>query len=166
MGAAFERGFTEGLRKYQTEENERRSSFNGSIDKQLTPLYQQKQFLEDFKKQVPAKNMAEGTEKKIANELSNINLKISELESQKKELLNIKIEMVIDLSSHQIDYADRNAQSSYYMTAEENIARAERLGGHRVDEKHINGAKCLGKMSAHHSSGANPKVFPSAANRN
>jgi hypothetical protein len=72
--------------------------------------------------------------------------------------------MVIDLSSHQIDYADPNAQSSYYMTAgKANMNFWERTF---VDEKAIKGAKFLGTMNAHHSSGADPNKFPSTANRN
>ncbi|HET9824146.1 MAG TPA: RHS repeat-associated core domain-containing protein [Chitinophagaceae bacterium] len=162
MGAAFERGFTQGLLQYQTEENQRRSAFNDGLDKQLSPLYQQKQALEEFKKAVPEKNMTDP--QRINNELNDINSKINVLESQKKEMLNVKIEMVIDLSSHQIDYADPNAQSSYYMTAgKANMNFWERTF---VDEKTIKGAKFLGGMSGHHSSNADPTKFPSAANRN
>ncbi len=163
MGSAFERGFTQGLLQYQTEENERRSTLNAGIDKQLSPLYQQKQFLEAFKAEVPSGNLTEETAMRLANDLSSVNSKIGALDAQKKGMLNVKIEMVVDLSSHQIDYADPNAQSSYYMTAgKENMNFWERTF---VDEKAIKGASYLGKMLSHHSSGADPAKLPSAAKR-
>lgn len=163
MGSAFERGFTQGLLQYQTEENERRSTFNAGIDKQLSPLDQQKQFLEAFKAEVSSGNMTEETAARLANDLSAVNSKIGALEAQKKGMLDVKIEMVIDLSSHQINYADPNAQSSYYMTAgKENMNFWERTF---IDEKAVKGATNLGTMSSHHSSGANPDNLPSAQKR-
>lgn len=85
------------------------------------------------------------------------------LNKEKGKLENLTIEMVVDLSSHQIDYPDPNAKSSYYMTAgNENMNPAER---NFVEEKSIKDAKNLGKMKAHHSSGADPSKLPSAAKR-
>jgi len=76
--------------QYQSEENERRTAFNAGIDKQLAPLYQQKQFLEAFKREVPFQNMTDETNKKLTNDLNDINSKIGTLESQKKEILNVQ----------------------------------------------------------------------------
>jgi len=163
MGSAFERGFTQGLLQYQTEENERRSASNAVIDKQLSPLYEQKKFLESFKADVPSGNMTTETAAKLATDLNTVNSKIGALEAQKQGMLDVKIEMVVDLSSHQIDYADPNAQSSYYMTAGKgNMNFWEKLF---VDEKAVKGATNLGTMSSHHSSGANPNNLPSAQKR-
>jgi hypothetical protein len=94
-----------------------------------------------------------------------INNKISTLNSEKEKLNNLQIEMVIDLSAHQTDYADPNANANYYMAADENVSMAESLMG--VDEtKHVRHSKYLGKMDRHHSSGADPKKFPKAAKPN
>jgi RHS repeat-associated protein len=166
MGSAFERGFTFGIMEFQTEENERRAKFNAGIDNILAPLLEEKEFLEAIQKDGGNYMGGRGARRQLAQKIGDISSKINDLESRKKEILNVKIEMVIDLSSHQVDFPDPNAQSSYYMTAEENVTNAERLGGLGVKEKHIKGASYLGKMSIHHSTGANPTKLPSAANRN
>ena len=115
MGAAFERGFTKGILKYQTEENERRTTFNAGIEKMLAPLEKQQEFLNEMSKS--SKFMTDDTKKKLAGDLSAVNSKINDLVARKKEILNVKIEMVIDLSSHEINYPDPNAQKSFFMMA-------------------------------------------------
>jgi RHS repeat-associated protein len=115
MGAAFERGFTKGILKYQTEENERRTTFNADIDKMLAPLQQQQEFLNEMSKS--SNFMTADTKKKLAGDLSLVNSKINDLVAKKKDILNVKIEMVIDLSSHEIDYPDPNAVKSFFMMA-------------------------------------------------
>ena len=163
MGAAFERGFTKGLLKYQAEENVKRTTFNEGIDKLLTPLYEQQQFFEELKK-AGTRMMTDETRKKLSNDLSSVNTKIQDLVARKKEILNVKIEMVIDLSSHQINYPDPNAMHSYDMTvASQNMGFWERT---LVDQKSINGATHITNpdgtplMTRHHSSGAPPEQLP------
>ena len=86
------------------------------------------------------------------------------LNDERSKLQKVKIEMVIDLSSHQVDFSDPFAISNYYMIAgKENMNLAERV---TVNEKSIKNSKFLGRMTVHHSTGANPHLFPSATKRN
>jgi hypothetical protein len=70
--------------------------------------------------------------------------------------------MVIDLSSHQVDYPDKHADRNYFMMEHENLNTAE-YGF--VKEKWVNFSQYLGQMSVHHSTGANPDRFPFAEKR-
>ncbi|AXY74707.1 hypothetical protein D3H65_12250 [Paraflavitalea soli] len=115
MGTAFERGFTKGILKYQTEENERRTTLNAYIDKLLAPVQEELTSLTEMK--AFTNFMTDETKKKLDKDISAINTKINDLVARKKEILNVKIEMVIDLSSHEIDYPDPNAAKSYFMKA-------------------------------------------------
>ena len=165
MGAAFERGFTKGILKYQTEENEKRTTFNAGIDKLLAPLVEQQKFFEEMKK--AGSMMTSDTKKKLSNDLSAVNTKIQALEATKKEILNVRIEMNIDLSSHEINYPDPNAQKSFFMMATQ-ISPIQRLGGLGVDERRIGGnAVQIGlnpdgtsQMSCHTGSCAPPAAMP------
>jgi RHS repeat-associated protein len=163
MGTAYERGFSEGLVQYI---DERVAAIGGelliaglqksSLEKQLSP-----DRIKELNRSVMVQPQTD-----IERKYRDISDKIDGLEQEKQKLQKVEIEMVIDLSSHQTDYADPNAKSSYYMTADNNMAPAETLGGLGVQEKHIKGAKRLGQMSFHHAAGANPKLFPKAANPN
>jgi RHS repeat-associated protein len=154
MGTAFARGFTKGILEYQGEENKRRTEFNSEMDRRLAPLLAQKIFLEGIQA-AAGKSMERGTKRRIARDIADLNSKISDLESRKKEMLDVKFEMEIDLSSHQTDYANPDVQKSYYMTTN-NFPGFEKL----VRQKEIKGAENLGTMSVHHSSGAHPNQFP------
>lgn len=160
MGTAFARGFTQGILQYQTEENARRTTFNQGINKILTPLYEQQKSLEALKKD--GENfMNKDDRKKLSNELAAINLKIQGLESSKKQMLDVRFEMEIDLSSHQIDYINGDVERNYYMSCEPENMRTEAFSG--VKQKDIIKAKFIGTMERHHSSGADPDYFPSSS---
>jgi len=162
MGAAFERGFSEGLLKYR---DERLGAIGGelllagfeksNLEKQISP------------DRIKALNqgMMIQPETELEKQYRNITNKISALNSEKGKLQKVEIEMVIDLSAHQTDNADPNASANYYMAADENVSKTEYVLG--VNEtKHVRRSKYLGKMDRHHSSGADPKKFPKSAKPN
>jgi RHS repeat-associated protein len=156
MGAAFSRGFTQGILNYQAEENKKISQSNGAIDMRLSPLTAQRDEINTFLSAADKAVMKVGNRVELTNQLTDINSKISYLQSQKKELLNVQFESGTDLSSHQVDYADPNVQNSYYMTTN-NFSKLEKTF---VSQKAISGATNLGTMSVHHSSGAIPASLP------
>ena len=141
MGAAYERGFSDGLYQYI---NERKNTLQRQIAEVLLERFTLSQGIKEerlYNLNLLA-NPTE-TEKKIIF----LDSKLAELNKEIKKLENVKIEMVIDLSSHQCDYADKNAENNYYMVAGfENMNKAERIF---VKEKIIIGAKFLGIMSMH-----------------
>ena len=162
MGAAFERGFSEGLLKYK---DERLSEIGGE-------LFMAGLQINDLEKKISAdrvKALNQGIliepQTEFEKQYRNITIRIADLNNEKEKLQKVEIEMVIDLSAHQTDYFDPNATSNYYMTAEENITYGEHLLG--VDEKkHIRHSKYIGKMDGHHSSFADPNKFPKAKKPN
>jgi RHS repeat-associated protein len=161
MGTAFERGFSDGLLKYR---DERLNSIGGEL--YLAGL--QKMNLE---KQISPSRLKEldmgiliQPKTDLEKQYRSVTEKIFTLKSEKDKLQKLEIEMVIDLSSHQTSKVDPNAKASYYMTAgKQNMNFWERVF---VREKAIKGAKFLGTMSVHHSSGANPNAFPKAVKPN
>ncbi len=160
MGAAFERGFTEGLLAYR---NERLSTINTSISEIMLEKIGISTLISADRRKELDKSILVKANTDLEIKYQQLVQELYGLKSEKKKLLNLTIEMVIDLSPHQINYADPNAQSNYYMTAgQENMNPAERKF---VDEKSIEGAKNLGKMTSHHSSGADPLKLPSSKNR-
>jgi RHS repeat-associated protein len=162
MGAAFERGFSEGLFKYRDErlveigtETILASFEKIQLEKQIDP---------DRLKELNGGILFQ-PKTELEKKYRSLKDKISALNSEKEKLNNLQIEMVIDLSAHQTDKADPYANANYYMTAEENITMGERIMG--VDEKkHINHSTYLGKMGGHHSSWADTHKFPKAAKPN
>ena len=170
MGAAFERGFTKGILKYQVEENERRSTFNAELDIQILVLKNQINNVSNNVQHplVPASKLSQD---QINIAVNNLNSKISELKTKKQELLSVVFENVVDLSSHEIDYADPNAQNSYYMMADK-ITEIQKLGGFGVKEKSISGATQLGvnpdgtsRMTGHTGSEAKTADMPVSTNK-
>lgn len=155
MGTAFARGFTKGILKYQAEQNEINSTFNAGIDRILAPLAAQKKEIEAFMG-VGNKNMAAETINRLTNDLTEINTKINYLQGRKKELINVQFESETDLSSHQVDNANPDVKNNYYMTTN-NLSGIEKTF---VNQKAIKGAKYLGNMSVHHSSGAEASSLP------
>jgi RHS repeat-associated protein len=155
MGTAFAHGFTKGILQYQSEENERRSDFNSSIDAQILLLYIQRGNLASQLDKVPIPQTTDNN-KQIYKSMASINSKINELNAQKKELLNVQFESETDLSSHQVDNANPDVKNSYYMTTN-NFSPFEKIF---VNQKAIKGAINLGTMDVHHSSGANPANLP------
>ena len=91
-----------------------------------------------------------------------VNANIASLSTEKEKLQNVRVEMVIDLSSHQVTKPDPNADTRYFMATGSSISFAESLF---VQEKQVNFSKYLGHMDCHHSSGANPIKFSSAKKR-
>lgn len=157
MGAAFERGFTKGILKYQAEENAIRTTFNADIDIKILLLSVQKYNVENNvgSPLEPQKSLSKS---EISTAINNLNTKIADLRASKKELLNVVLESNTDLSSHEINYPDPNVKKSYYMTvAPKNMNLGERAF---VDQKAIKGATNLGEMTSHHSSGADPEKLP------
>ena len=166
MGTAFARGLTKGILKYQTEENERINTFNADIDSKVLVLSLQRNELISQQDKLPIPQTSEKNER-LQKSINELNTKITTLNSQKKELINVRFEMVIDLSSHQIDYSDKNAEQNYYMTVDpKNMNFIER---NFVDQRIIKGSAPIRKfkskefipaMDRHHSSGAPPEMFP------
>ena len=162
MGSAFERGFTDGILQYQKEENDRRSAFNASVDVNILLLNVQKGNIENDSKH-PLSPGQSLTKEQQSTAIANLNSKINELKSSKKELLNVRIEMNIDLSSHQIDYPDKNAEKSFYM-----LAPLNNLEKGFVDQRAIKApARQIGlnpdgssQMSCHFSPCAPPQAMP------
>ena len=148
MGAAYERGMSEGILKWVKEENERIDKSNATINKTIDGI------------DVNPERVTNPVELKARQEL------VKSLRSQLRPRLNVRVEMVIDLDSHQIDYKDPNAERSYYMLSDwENRNAAEKAV---VRPKEVEGAVKLGvnpdgtsRMIRHHSSGAPADEFPS-----
>lgn len=170
MGAAFERGFTKGILKYQAEENEKRSTFNAEIEAQILLLSSDIYNVEN-NVQHPLVSSPSLSKTQISTTVNNLNSKITQLKAKKLELLNVVIENNIDLSSHEIDYADPNAVNSYYMMANI-ITPIQRLGGLGVKEKPIAGATQLGvnpngtsRMTGHTGSTAQETDMPVSINK-
>lgn len=156
MGAAFERGFSEGLFQYRDERLI-------TVDNDLLLANTKKSEMEQIygKEAFAGIGSVRDPKTRVEKNYFRVVNKISVFEFEKLKLKDLRVEMVIDLSAHQIDYADPNAEKNYYMTAENNISPEEFYMG--VDEKkHIRNSWYIGKMSAHHSSGADPKKFPKA----
>ena len=87
---------------------------------------------------------------------------MGKLRNEKDKLENLNIEMVIDLSSHQVDFPDPNASRNYFMMAFENMPFSERFF---VDEGWINFSQYLGQMTTHRASGADATKFPASTSR-
>lgn len=160
MGAAFERGFTQGLLGYR---DQRLSEVNSSISETIIEKLSVSANITTERLKELEKGIVVALRNASEEKYQSLVQKLYSLKKEKGKLENLQIEMVVDLSSHQIDYTDPNAQASYYMTAgEENMNPAERKF---VEEKAIKGANNLGRMRSHHSSGAEPSKLPSAAKR-
>ena len=155
MGTAFARGFTKGILKYQTEENERRSDFNAGIDSKVFILNIKRFQLEKALDKVQIPRTTEKNNR-LYQAIDKIDAEIKDLTSKKKELLNVQFESETDLSSHQTDYANPDVKNNYYMTTNY-FSQVEKVG---VRQKEIRGAKFLGNMDYHHSGGANPAALP------
>ena len=159
MGAAFERGFSSGILQYK---EERLTSIGGDLlVAEIEKSNIEKQIGQDRLKELNKGILIE-PKTELERQYKNIGSKILNLKEEKQKLENLEIEMVIDLSSHQIDYCDKNANRSYFMMASENISFAERVF---INEKWVGFSEYIGKMQRHHSSGADPSKFPSANNR-
>jgi RHS repeat-associated protein len=172
MGAAYQRGYSMGIIKYVKEENTRITKNNAALDEQIGQLQAdnayQNLFVIKGEPLMSAKNTPEqiAAHKKV---LSN-NSKIKELQSQKQQLLNVRIEFVVDLDAHQTDYKDENAENSYYMISnpsDRNIA--ERIF---VSPQRVKGATQLGRnpdgssrMRGHHSSYAPTQDLPESESK-
>jgi RHS repeat-associated protein len=146
MGAAYERGFTKGFMRYA---NERLKE----IAKEEKSLYNAVNGGKDWI----------GTTTIISPE---VNSKMKSLSDEKYKLKNLRFEMLIDLSSHQVDFTDPNVERRYYMTAgigNMNIGEAT-----FVDEKSVNFSEHIGGtkgMNHHHPYDTDPSIFPSAEKR-
>ena len=166
MGAAFERGFTKGILKYQAEENERRTTFNSEIETQVLLLTAQRNNIAAGLDHVPIPETTSKNEE-IYKQLNSINSKISSLDASKKQLLNVRLEMNIDLSSHETNYPDPNVQKSFFMMAAK-MPFIQTWGGLGVSEKPIGGnAVQIGlnpngtsQMSGHYGPLAPPAAMP------
>ena len=159
MGAAFQRGFSKGLLKFRDERV-------AIIFSDLTIANIQRAELEKNIGQKRIQELNSGVfapQTEQEKQYNKVKYNIGTLQAEKTKLENVVIEMVIDLSSHQTNYADPNAKSSYYMTAGKNMSTLEQIF---INERSIKGAKKIGTMNGHHSSWANTTLFPSAAKRN
>ncbi len=100
MGTAFERGMSNGIVKWVAEENFKITMTNNLLE---------------LKKQEVLDSFQSGS-----IDFKEASTQLNSLDSQKKPLLNVNIEMVIDLDSHQVSKKDENAVESFYMLSNEN----------------------------------------------
>ena len=163
MGTAFARGLTQGILEYQEYENKKITAFNDGLNQQIADLQTDNMLLSSNIKTkqsgIPLTTLYTKVEQKVLAQIKVNNKKIAKLETSKQKLLNVQFEFEVDLSSHQIDYANPDVNNNYYMMTN-NFSDLEKIF---VDQKSIKGAKNLGNMSTHHSSGADPDKLPASS---
>ncbi len=162
MGTAFARGFTKGVLEYVDAQNKQVDAHNNPILEQIGSLEVDNLLLrlsiKTEPKPIPQLTEYTPGEKKALEQIGKNSQKIGELQANLKPKLSVQFELEVDLSSHQVEYADENVKNNYYMTTD-NLSSLEKAF---VNQKNIKGATNLGNMSVHHSSGANPNSFPSS----